>query len=248
MQVDDWGDIVTIDWNTCLNTWKAMSLPTDADALLDRTGDQLFPVMLKLVGDALDDEQTATNFAETLGEALAVVSLDALMETMLYACQLLEQTLDRIGTDDIPRVTSLAELANGVLDPTLLKFLSQRHNEPIARLLASWYTNLPESLPMLVSTLIANMHLMVGKINLGDQDTTPEYERKFISAVSAIEKVMESAIVDYVASNRYLMHALLPADQRTQVGNSDGFVISAQVSDDNRINIRLLELSTLTAQ
>ncbi len=121
MRVDAWGDIVTIDWNTCLNTWKAMSLPTDADALLDRTGDQLFPVMLKLVGDALDDEQTATNFAETLGEALAVVSLDALMETMLYACQLLEQTLDRIGTDDIPRVTSLAELANGVLDPTLLK-------------------------------------------------------------------------------------------------------------------------------
>jgi hypothetical protein len=246
MQADEWGDIVTINWNTCLRAWKAMSLPTDANSLAERTGDQLFPVMLKLIGDALDDEQAAENFAVSLGEALATVSLDALMETMFYACQLLEQALERAGVAEIPQISALAELNDATPEPTLLKFLERRHNEPFARLLASWYANLPESLPMVVSVLIANIHLLVGKIDPSEEDTTPEYDRKFVSAITAIEKVVESAIVDYVASNRYLMHSLLDPSEQSQLGDADGFVICAQVSKENRINIRLLELTTLT--
>ena len=244
MQPTDWGDIIDIDWEACFRAWNQVSAEVTGDIEF-RTGEYLSEVVTNIIAVGLDDERSLQDFSGVLGIALAEVSLDALIETMFYAVQIIEANLDRAGVADVVHLGELAQIADDPVDPTLLKALEGRHSPAYARLLGGWYQAFTEGLTMITTLLMADLHLLVlqaEEVALKQGQSQEEYGS---GLVKAIETIVEEAVVNYLGSNRHLAMSLLtPEEQERMGGDNPGFFVHATL-DKSEVRIRLSHMSPL---
>jgi len=247
VQIADWAELLEIDWPTAFRGWREVNSSDISKIPLEvRTAERLTSVISKLIAVGLDDTLSVADYSYALGIALGTVSLDALMETMFYMIQIVEQSLvqNNVSVDEYATLMEYVSATNDPVSSDMVEALQTRHNASFAKFLAQCYRGYDMGFAVLSTILLADLIVLYQHVEtLGLRKGVES--KKYQAAVAQVtERMIEEAASNFIKRNDHLTLLLLPLEERKYYHNrglsSMGFLIEAVLGDSDEIQMRVI--------